>query len=178
MKPLLCLTLSVLTACLAAPLATAAPVSLEGATVDTYFSPDGGASRAAVDLIASARHRVLLAGYHFTSYPIAKALRQAHARGVQVRVVLDMEAAGERYSVATYLANAGIDVVLDGQYPIMHHKFIVADGAVAFGSMNFTRAADSKNAENFNIFRGAPALTATYVKAFERLYAESAPVRR
>lgn len=153
-------------------------MALAGATVETYFSPGGGAGQAAVGLIDGARHRVLLAGYHFTSSRIAKSLRLARERGVRVQVVLDKTEASGRYSVATYLANAGVDVVLDGRYSIMHHKFIVADDTVAFGSMNFTYAADSKNAENFNVFRGAPGLVRTYESEFRRLYAESESYRR
>lgn len=154
------------------------PMVLRGATVQVYFSPDGGAARAVVDMIDGARQRVMLAGYLLTSYPIARALKRAHARGVQVRVVLDSANETDRYSGATYLARAGIDVVIDKKYAIMHHKFIIADRSLGFGSMNFTRAGDEKNAENFNIFRGAPALLDRYRKEFERLYRESEPYRR
>lgn len=60
----------------------------------------------------------------------------------------------------------------------MHHKVIVSDDNVAFGSMNFTKAGDAKNAENFNLFRGAPKLTAEYAAEFRRLYEESRPYSR
>ncbi|KAG0163109.1 hypothetical protein DFQ28_011409 [Apophysomyces sp. BC1034] len=156
----------------------AAPVRVENANVDTYFSPNGGAGAAAAALIGGAKRRVWLAGYSFTSPDIAKALRNARVRGVQVRVVLDKSNQTGKYSGATYLFNAGIEVRIDSRYSIMHHKFIVADDHVAFGSMNFTRAGDRKNAENFNVFRGAPALTSAYAAEFNRLYAESEPYRR
>ncbi|MEJ2768674.1 DUF1669 domain-containing protein [Mycetohabitans sp. B46] len=156
----------------------AAPVRIDKATVDTYFSPNGGAGEAVAALISGAKRRVWLAGYAFTSPEIAKALRNARVRGVQVRVVLDKSNETGKYSGATYLSNAGIDVRIDSQYPIMHHKFIVVDDLVAFGSMNFTRAGDRKNAENFNVFRGAPALASAYAAEFDRLYAESKPYRR
>ncbi|SIT66236.1 MULTISPECIES: phospholipase D-like domain-containing protein [Burkholderiaceae] len=162
----------------ATTLTEAAPLRIQNATVDTYFSPDGGAGAAAAALIDGAKRRVWLAGYAFTSPDIAKALRNARVRGVQVRVVLDKSNETGKYSGATYLANAGIDVRIDSRYPIMHHKFIVVDDVVAFGSMNFTRAGDRKNAENFNVFRGAPALASAYAAEFDRLYAESAPYRR
>lgn len=150
-------------------------VSLNSASVETYFSPNGGAGKAAVTLIEGARRRVWLAGYSFTSTPIAQALRLAKERGVEVRVVLDKSNNTEHYSGATYLKNAGVDVVIDSRYPIMHHKFIVADDDVAFGSMNFTKAGDRRNAENFNVFHAAPALTQRYASAFEKLYRESEP---
>lgn len=162
----------------AASIAHAAPVRVDNATVETYFSPNGGAAEAALALIDGAKRRVWLAGYSFTSPEIAKALRNARVRGVQVRVVLDKSNQTGKYSGATYLSNAGVDVRIDSRYAIMHHKFIVADDWVALGSMNFTRAGDRKNAENFNVFRGAPRLTSVYAAEFDRLYAESKPYRR
>lgn len=160
---------------LPAAVLAAETVPLTGASVETYFSPDGGAGKAAVAFIDGARRRVWLAGYSFTSAPIAQALHRAKEKGVEVRVVLDKSNNAERYTGATYLKNAGVDVVINSRYPIMHHKFIVADDDVAFGSMNFTKAGDQKNAENFNVFRAAPALTQKYASAFERLYRESEP---
>jgi phosphatidylserine/phosphatidylglycerophosphate/cardiolipin synthase-like enzyme len=162
----------------AASIAHAAPVSLNNATVETYFSPGGGAGPAAVGLIEGAKRRIWLAGYSFTSPAIAKALRQARERGVQVRVVLDKSNLTGKYSGATYLSNARVDVRIDSRYPIMHHKFIVADDILALGSMNFTKAGDQKNAENFNIFRGAPGLASVYAAEFDRLYSESDAYRR
>jgi phosphatidylserine/phosphatidylglycerophosphate/cardiolipin synthase-like enzyme len=159
-------------------LALAEPLPLTGATVDTYFSPNGGAGAAAARFIDGATHRVYLAGYGFTNRDIAAALHRAHERGVRVRVVLDRSNATAHYSGATYLANAGVDVRIDYRYPIMHHKFIVSDTNVAFGSMNFTQAGDAKNAENFNIFHGAPQLTEVYVAEFRRLFEESKPYTR
>ena len=41
-------------------------ISLDGATVTVYFSPNGGAGAAAARLIDSAEHQVMLAGYSFT----------------------------------------------------------------------------------------------------------------
>ena len=44
----------------------------------------------------------------FISASIAKALIDAHKRGVKVTVVLDRSQRGERYTSATFVANAGI----------------------------------------------------------------------
>ena len=171
------MTLALVAVLLAAP-AIAAPLPLNGATVDTYFSPRGGAAQAAGAFIDGARSRVLLAGYGFTNKIIAAALKRAQERGVPVQVVLDRSNQTARYSGATYLQNAGVDVRINSRYPIMHHKFIVVDRDVAFGSMNFTAAGDEKNAENFNVFRGTPLLAEKYAMAFRRLYDESTPYQR
>ena len=60
-----------------------------------------------------------MAAYSFTSPKIAKALVDAHKRGVQVRAVLDKSQLSERYSGATFLANAGVPVRIDSRYAII-----------------------------------------------------------
>jgi phosphatidylserine/phosphatidylglycerophosphate/cardiolipin synthase-like enzyme len=150
------------------------PPASAHATVDVFFSPGAGTDEALVDLIGTARMRVWIAGYYFTSSSIARALEQALRRGVDVRVVLDRSQAGLSYSSATYFHHHGVPLWIDARYPVMHHKFLVVDdGTVGFGSMNFTRAGAQHNAENFNLFRHWTALAGTYAREFERLRQES-----
>lgn len=128
--------------------------------------------------IAGSVKRVWIAGYYFTSTPIAKALHQAHERRVDVRVVLDRSQATQKYSSASYFYNQGVPVKINARYPVMHHKFLVIDSdVVGFGSMNFTRSGSNQNAENFNLFRRWPALAETYASEFSRLERESEPYR-
>lgn len=151
------------------------PPPSANATVDVYFSPGGRTDQAIVDAIGTARARVWIAGYYFTSSSIAQALERAWRRGVDVRVVLDRSQATLGYSSATYFHNHGVPLWINARYPVMHHKFlIVDDGTVGFGSMNFTRAGAQHNAENFNLFRHWTALAATYAREFDRLRQESA----
>ena len=158
--------------------ALAAPIPLTGATVDTYFAPNGGAAKAASTFIDGAKSRVLVAGRGCADITVAAALKRAQERGVHVQVVLDQSSETPRYNGATYLANAGVEVRVDDRYPVMDHKFIIVDRDVALGSMNFTGAGVDKNAGNFNIFRGAPALTEEYVTEWRHLYSESKPYAR
>ena len=67
-------------------------------------------------LIEQAKKRILLAGYGFTSNEIAKAIKEAHARGVIVHLVLDKSNSTSKYSRAIYLANAGVDVRINSRY--------------------------------------------------------------
>ncbi len=144
-----------------------------GASVETCFSYTHTCGSMVSRLIQRAKKRVWLAGYSFTSNEIEQAIKQAHARGLKVHLVLDASNETAKYSRATFLANAGVDIQINRRYAIMHHKFIIVDNAVGFGSMNFTTGGDTKNAENFNIFRQAPQLMKTYEKEFLRLYRES-----
>jgi phosphatidylserine/phosphatidylglycerophosphate/cardiolipin synthase-like enzyme len=45
--------------------------------------------------------------YSFTSAPTAKALVEAHKRGVRVDVILDQSNRTDEYSAADFLANSG-----------------------------------------------------------------------
>jgi phosphatidylserine/phosphatidylglycerophosphate/cardiolipin synthase-like enzyme len=170
---------AILAAALATPLqaegiAVPLPPPSARPTAEVFFSPDAEADRAIASAMADARERVWIAGYYFTSSTIAKALGQARARGLDVRVVLDRSQATLKYSSATYFHNHGVPLWINARYPVMHHKFVVMDAdTVGFGSMNFTRAGAQRNAENFNLFRRWPQLTATYAQEFLRLQKES-----
>ena len=47
---------------------------------------------------------------HFTSAPIAKALVDAHKRGVDIKVILDKSQRTEKYSSADFVQHAGIPI--------------------------------------------------------------------
>jgi phosphatidylserine/phosphatidylglycerophosphate/cardiolipin synthase-like enzyme len=53
-------------------------------TRDGVLCPGGNCTQAIVSAIGSAKHPILTQAYSFTSAPIAKALLDAHRRGVQV----------------------------------------------------------------------------------------------
>jgi len=138
----------------------------EGLSV--YFSPKGGCTEAFIDALGKAKQTVLVQAYSFTSAPIAKALVDAHKRGVKVTVVLDKSQETEKYSSATFVANAGIPVFIDDKHRIAHNKIILIDEAtIITGSFNFTKAAEENNAENLLVIEGKPKLMAAYQKNFK-----------
>src|SRR5438309_2306949 len=57
--------------------------------IDAFFSPQGGCTEAAIKALDRATNSVLAQAYSFSSAPIAKALADAHKRGVKIRVILD-----------------------------------------------------------------------------------------
>ena len=128
-----------------------------------FFSPNGGCTDAVVSALREARKSVLVQAYSFTSAPIAKALVEAGKRGVDVQVILDKSQRTERYSGATFLANEGIPVFIDASHRIAHNKVMVIDGqTVITGSFNFTKFAESGNAENVLLILHAPELAKRY----------------
>ena len=119
------------------------------ASVEVYFSPDGGCTEAIVAELGKAKKTVFVQAYSFTSAPIAKAIVDAHKRGVAVQVVLDKSQRTEKYSSADFVAHAGIPVSIDAKHAIAHNKIVIIDEAVVItGSFNFSKAAEEKNAEN------------------------------
>ncbi len=125
-----------------------------GASYTVCFVPGEDCEGVIVAEINQARSVILVQAYSFTSMPIAKALVSAKQRGVSVEVILDKSQRSERYSGATFLANAGIRTLIDEQPSIAHSKVIIIDGtSVITGSFNFTRSAQQYNAENLIVIR-------------------------
>ncbi len=126
-----------------------------------------------ISLIDSAQQSVLVAVFSFTSNPLADALIRAHQRGVEVRVVIEMEQANVRGSEYERLRSAGVAVRLDGNSDLMHHKFMVVDGRVVVtGSYNWSAAAEDRNDENIVVIYGEE-IAALYSREFERVWARA-----
>jgi phosphatidylserine/phosphatidylglycerophosphate/cardiolipin synthase-like enzyme len=121
---------------------------------------------------------VLVQAYSFTSAPIAKAVVDAHKRGVKVQVVLDKSQRMEKYSSATFLKNAGIPTYIDDKHAIAHNKVMVIDGAtVITGNFNFTKAAEESNAENLLVIRDS-GIAGEYTKNWQAHLAHSVVYER
>jgi phosphatidylserine/phosphatidylglycerophosphate/cardiolipin synthase-like enzyme len=124
--------------------------------VTACFTPGENCTDAIVQALGSAKQTVLAQAYSFTSAPIAKALLDAHTRGVRVQAILDKSQRSDKYSSADFLANQGVPVVIDANHAIAHNKIIVIDGELVItSSFNFTKAAQQKNAENLLRLRDA-----------------------
>ena len=169
MKRLLCFIL---------PLVLAIAVLADPADVSVYFSPNGGCTEAIVKELGNTKSNILIQAYSFTSAPIAKAVVDAHKRGVDVAVILDKSQRTEKYSEADFLAHAGIRTLIDAKHAIAHNKIIILDGStVIVGSFNFTRAAEEKNAENLLIIHRS-VLAERYTKNWHEHEGHSEPYER
>ena len=103
------------------------------ATVTGFVLPDSPGLP--VETLRSARHRLFLAGYTFTSERVAGALVAAERRGVDVRVLVDADPVGGRTArgaaALDRLAAAGVDVAVLGgpraRFDYHHPKYAVVD---------------------------------------------------
>jgi phosphatidylserine/phosphatidylglycerophosphate/cardiolipin synthase-like enzyme len=149
------------------------PSTTCGTTV--CFTPGGNCINLIVQALGEAKTSILVQAYSFTSAPIAKALLDAHKRGVQVQVILDKSQRTEKYSSADFLANQGVPTLIDATHAISHNKVMVIDSeTVITGSFNFTKAAQEKNAENMLIIHDK-ALAAQYTQNWEAHRPHSQP---
>lgn len=118
----------------------------------------------------------MVQAYSFTSKPVAKAILDARKRGVRIDAVLDKSNVTAKYSAATFLANAGIPVLIDSSHAIAHNKIIIVDRSVLItGSFNFSKAAEEKNAENLLVIKGNQKLVDQYLRNFEHHKLHSLP---
>jgi phosphatidylserine/phosphatidylglycerophosphate/cardiolipin synthase-like enzyme len=143
----------------------ATDLTLDNAHTEVCFSPNGGCTDSIVKEIDNATLEVLVQGYSFTSPQIARALVTAKKRAASVEVILDKSQRKEKYTSATFLANARIPTDIDDKHAIAHNKIIIIDrSTVITGSFNFTKAAEEKNAENLLIIKS---------KALARIYVDN-----
>ena len=139
-----------------------------------FFSPNGGCTDAVISALHDAKKTILVQAYSFTSAPIAEALVEAKKRGVDVQVILDKSQRTERYSGASFLANGGIPVFIDADHKIAHNKVMIIDGqTVITGSFNFTKSAETGNAENVLLILHAPELAKRYSENWQEHLAHS-----
>ena len=120
-------------------------------SIQVFFSPQGGCTAAVVLELGRAKTSIFVQAYSFTSAPIAKALVDAHKRGIHIEVILDRSQRSEKYSSADFIAHEGIPTFIDAEHAIAHNKVVVIDAAtVITGSFNFTKAAEEKTRRTFS----------------------------
>lgn len=141
------------------------------------FSPNGDAQELILSAIKQSKKSILVAAYSFTSKPIALALRDAHKRGVEVKIIADQKGNSTKYSAVTFMANQGVPIRVNGNYQIFHHKFMVIDGKhLETGSFNYSNAAQTKNSENVLILWDVEDIAKIYTQKWEQLWNESTEV--
>lgn len=160
-----------------------APQVAQG-TLQAAFAPWDDVETLIIEVIGGAKKQLVMQAYLLTSKNIALALIAAHKRGVEVRVLADMEQLSKGdLSRLPDLVDAGIPVWLETKYQSAHNKIIVIDPAmedatVVTGSYNFTWSAQHKNAENILIVRKNPQLAAQYFANWERHRLDATPYKK
>jgi phosphatidylserine/phosphatidylglycerophosphate/cardiolipin synthase-like enzyme len=141
--------------------------------IAAYFSPKGGCADAAIQVINGAKHSILIQAYSFTHSGIAEATAKAVESGKDVKVILDKSNLKDTYTVATFLDNHKVPLWIDSKHAIAHNKIIIVDygtpdEVLITGSFNFTKQAETSNAENMLVIRNNHALVEQYHQNFQR----------
>lgn len=174
---------AILGCALAATLATAQPGLAQGqsrlftatGTVQVAFTPGDPVDEILVGVIGQARQQVLVQAFSFTHKRIARALVDAHRRGVRVEVLADDRQDRQlEGSVLADLVRNGVTVWLDPQQSSAHNKVLIIDAGtpsavLVTGSYNFTWSAQRRNAENILVMRGNPDLAEAFTANWQRL---------
>lgn len=146
-------------------------VTVNGSQIEVYFSPEDGALEHIMNAVRAAQESIDFMAYSFTTDELAKAMIERAKAGVTVRGVFDKDQyhsnAGTEFDT---LHKAGIDVWLDGNPRLMHHKVIIIDQKVVItGSYNFSYNAEYVNDENTLIIHNQD-IAAQYMTEFRQIY--------
>ncbi|MDX2227885.1 MAG: phospholipase D-like domain-containing protein [Verrucomicrobiae bacterium] len=153
------------------------PVVVNGDTkITTFFSPEDESLDHVVKLIQSARKSIDVMCFVFSSEEMTRALLEAHARGVKIRVLLDNGFSSDgmlsRWRFVPYrtLTQAGVECRYDDEKSKLHHKVIIVDGrSVLTGSMNLSTNGIKNNDENSIIVDDA-VVGRDFQEEFDRLW--------
>ncbi len=147
---------------------------LNGTPIQVVFtSEDHALEEFIVPLVKSATFSVQFLAFSFTDFPLADAMIQRAAQGVDVAGVIDKTQSGGTGSELPTLYCAKIPVRQDGNKQFMHNKVIIVDARyVITGSLNFSTSAEEDNDENVIIIDN-PDIAQLYMQDFERVYTQA-----
>ncbi|RCU49505.1 nuclease [Corallincola holothuriorum] len=139
-------------------------------TSGAYFSPGTACMKKIVDLCHQAKRNIDICVFTISDDRLSAAIKKAHDRGVQVRIITDNDKANDSGSDVDQLARQGVPLRMDRTEYHMHHKFALFDRVTLLnGSFNWTRSATDKNEENI-LVTDSETLCASYLEQFERLW--------
>jgi phosphatidylserine/phosphatidylglycerophosphate/cardiolipin synthase-like enzyme len=135
--------------------------------VNVCFSPGGNCLGSITTEIENAKTEIQIQAYSLSFKPIADALVNAKETGISVEIILDKSSPVAQNNAVYFASLKGIPTYLDAKHAIADNNVIIIDkGTVITGSFNFTKEADTKNAENLLIIR-SDRVASTYLDNWE-----------
>lgn len=143
-------------------------VKVDGARIQTFFSPKGGTKQAILNLLSKAQSSIRFMAFSVTDKDIQSVLVKKARAGVHVEGIFD-GCMLSQYSIYQDLLTKNIKVHIDGNQALMHSKVFIVDRQVVItGSYNFSMSAEERNNENTLLVHSAK--TAKYYEQeFSRL---------
>jgi phosphatidylserine/phosphatidylglycerophosphate/cardiolipin synthase-like enzyme len=150
-----------------------APLEIDDGSIQVYFAPvpesrDDGIDDKLIAFLGGAKESIIAAFYDLEYQPVADALIERHAAGVDVQLVTDSHYR-DRDALEACLA-AGIPITFDEREAFMHNKFAVVDDAYVWtGSTNITYNGLFKNNNNAVLITSR-VLAKNYTVEFNELF--------
>jgi phosphatidylserine/phosphatidylglycerophosphate/cardiolipin synthase-like enzyme len=143
--------------------------------IQIYFAPEDNTTDVLRAAISKAKRSVRIMALTLTLDDLAAALNEKVKAGIVVEGIIE-----KRFSrsskTASFIDTTNVTIRLDGnRYMLHHNSIIIDDELVITGSLNFSRAATSRNDENIILIPDA-ALAAKYNAEFKRLWRVSTEV--
>ena len=139
--------------------------------MENFFSPDDGTAQRIIELLNNASESIYFLAYSFTNDEFGQILIRKSGAGLEVSGIMEEEQVNSNQGTEfDPLSQAGIDVKLDGNPELMHHKvFIIDERVVVLGSYNFSRNAETVNDEN-TVIIFSPEVAKLYLQEYQRIY--------
>jgi phosphatidylserine/phosphatidylglycerophosphate/cardiolipin synthase-like enzyme len=157
-------------------------LTILGKQIECYFGPEDGIAMEIMAELRGARESIYFMAFSFTRDDMADLIIDKHREGKDVKGVFEsMDSFYEEflyqypgeYSKYWEMEQAGLDVRLDGNPDLMHHKvFIIDSETVITGSPNFSKRGDQDNDENLLIIHDRETAL-QYLREFEEVWQEA-----
>lgn len=122
------------------------PVNTDTSNIQLCFTPPEGCADLISNEILNAKESIYVQAFALTDNQIIYQLKNAANRGVYVHILLDKTNTQE---ILNELNQSSIKAQIDHISGIAHNKVMIIDNhKVITGSFNFTKSADTRNAEN------------------------------
>ena len=148
------------------------------AEFEVHFTPSSACEDSIVRLIKTSQKTIDIAVYAINNNKIVSALKEAHNRGVHLRILTDRLQASSKSSKVLDLYRYGISIKVNSRFKIEHNKFAIFDGMrVSTGSFNWTNPASEKNSENCLFVMQDKKIVANYEQRFNELWKLNSDVK-
>lgn len=141
------------------------------AEVEIAFTPSDECENKIVNLINNSENSIDVAVYSINNTDIVEAIKLAHDRKINFRILTDKLQAAGKHSKVIELYKYGVNIRVHSKNKIEHNKFAIFDSnVVSTGSFNWTNAASDKNSENCLFLIKEPDNIKAYKERFEELW--------
>jgi phosphatidylserine/phosphatidylglycerophosphate/cardiolipin synthase-like enzyme len=145
-------------------------VAVNGTPIQVFFSPEDKVMDHMIPLVSSAQSNIRFMAFNFTDYPLAKAMIDRAAAGVNTAGIYEKTGSETDSSEMKTFYCANVPVRQDGNPRFLHDKIIVIDNHIVIsGSFNFSSNATENNDENVIII-DSPEIARLYMQEFDRLW--------